>query len=233
MLDGAPVTAEMEGKLPAGKTPIIVEVKNLKKYLDAAPTTLTKFFLVFPCGVALAYLYGGKQEVYTCFNPEVMWGMLPCGFLFSIADVSEILAQGDIDPTTYIVLSQARLLLTAVVMKFRIGTEQNTLQWLDLALLTLLIIIFQMLPNDFHAHKPHGAVVKSNAALGVILTMAKVLLSVYSGVAQQKVMQGGGKAGKVSFLAQVTAQQVGGIPAILLALPACCVARGTPLNVYG
>ena len=44
--------------------------------------------------------------------------------------------------------------------------------------------------------------------LGKVFSFPEVLLSVYSGVAQQKVMQGGGKAGQVSFLAQVTAQQV-------------------------
>jgi hypothetical protein len=273
-LDGAPVTAD--GALPVGKTPLKVEVANLKKsmgetpssiklvyfvgeagertvvpdtwlhldseetpeykgkpYLDAAPTVLTKFWLVFPWGCALAYLYGGKQEVYTCFNPDVLWGMLPCGFLFSIADVSEILAQGGIDPTTYIVLSQARLLLTAVVMKIRMGKGQTTLQWMDLMILTVMIIVFQMMPNDFVASKPKGATVKDNAMLGIVMTMAKVLLSVYAGVAQQKAMQGSSAAGKCSFIAQVTAQQVGGIPAILLALPLCCVARGTPLGVYG
>merc|ERR550537_1590475 len=204
-----------------------------KPYLDATPTVLTKFWLVFPIGVTLAYLYGGKQEVYTCFNPDVLWGMLPCGFLFSIADVSEVLAQGGIDPTTYIVLSQARLLLTAVVMKIRIGKGQTTLQWMDLMILTIMIIVFQMMPNDFAASKPKGATVKDNAMMGIVMTMAKVLLSVYAGVAQQKAMQGGGAAGKCSFIVQVTAQQVGGIPAILLALPLCCVARGTPLGVYG
>ena len=107
-------------KLNQDETP---EYKG-KPYLDATPTVLTKFWLVFPIGVTLAYLYGGKQEVYTCFNPDVLWGMLPCGFLFSIADVSEVLAQGGIDPTTYIVLSQARLLLTALVMKWRVGKGQ-------------------------------------------------------------------------------------------------------------
>merc|ERR1719281_527464 len=166
-----------------------------KPYLDVTPTVLTKFWLVFPWGVGLAYLYGGKQEVHTCFNPDVLWGMLPCGFLFSIADVSEILAQGGIDPTTYIVLSQARLLLTAVVMKIRIGKGQTTLQWMDLMILTIMIIVFQMMPNDFNASKPKGATVKDNAMLGVVMTMAKVLLSVYAGVAQQKAMQGGGAAG--------------------------------------
>jgi hypothetical protein len=273
LLDDAPVIADKA--LPVGKTPLYVEVANLKQnlpdapssvklvyfvgdgertvvpdtwlklnqdetpeykgkpYLDATPTVLTKFWLVFPWGVGLAYLYGGKQEVYTIFNPDVMWGMLPCGFLFSIADVSEVLAQGGIDPTTYIVLSQARLLLTAVVMKLRIGKGQTTLQWMDLMLLTVMIIVFQMMPNDFLATKPKGATVKDNATLGIVMTMAKVLLSVYAGVAQQKAMQGGGAAGKCSFIAQVTAQQIGGIPAILIALPLCCVARGTPLGVYG
>merc|ERR1719301_173358 len=181
----------------------------------------------------LAFAYGGVEEIYTCFDREVLWAMLPCGFLFSIADTSEILAQGGIDPTTYIVLSQARLLLTALLMKVSVGTGQTSLQWMDLVNLTFLIIVFQMMPNDFVMTKAKGATVKDNAMMGVIMTMAKVLLSVYAGVAQQKAMQGGGAAGKCSFIAQVTAQQVGGIPAILLALPLCCVARGTPLGVYG
>jgi uncharacterized membrane protein (DUF485 family) len=159
--------------------------------------------------------------------------MLPCGFLFSIADTSEILAQGGIDPTTYIVLSQARLLLTAVLMKVSVGTGQTPLQWMDLVNLSFLIIVFQMLPNDFVTTKAAGATVKDNAAMGVIMTMAKVLLSVYAGVAQQKAMQGNSPGGRVSFIAQVTAQQVCGIPAILLALPLCSQVRDTPLGVYG
>ena len=60
----------------------------------------------------------------------------------------------------------------------------------------------------------------------VIMTMAKVVLSVYAGVAQQKAMQGDSPGGRVSFIAQVTAQQVCGIPAILLALPLCSQVRG-------
>merc|ERR1719463_594681 len=69
--------------------------------------------------------------------------------------------------------------------------------------------------------------------MGVIMTMAKVLLSVNAGVAQQKAMQGNSPGGRVSFIAQVTAQQVCGIPAILLALPLCSQVRGTPLTVFG
>jgi hypothetical protein len=200
-----------------------------KPYMDATPTVFTKFWLVFPLGVFLAWVVGGKEEVNICFRSDVLWSMLPCGFLFSIADVSEILANGGIDPTTYIVLSQARLILTALVMKWRVGQGQSTLQWMDLMVLTVLVIVFQLMPNDLAAGKPKGAQVKDNEMLGVFMTVAKVLLSVYAGVAQQKAMKGL----KVSFIAQVTAQQVGGIPAILLALPLCCYARGTPLSVYG
>ena len=72
-------------------------------YIDATVTAVMKVWLVVPWGVAFAYASGGKQEVYDCFHPDVLWGHLPCGFLFSLGDVSEILAQGDIDPTTYIV----------------------------------------------------------------------------------------------------------------------------------
>lgn len=271
LLDNAP----LPDVLPVGKTPIVVDVKNLKKssadpssiklvyyvqdvserkvvpdawfnldqdetpeykgkpYLDATPVVITKIWMVFPLGVALAFAYGGMSEVYTCFDREVLWVMLPCGFLFSIADTSEILAQGGIDPTTYIVLSQARLLLTALLMRVSVGTGQSPLQWLDLVNLTFLIIVFQMMPNDFVTTKAKGATVKDNAAMGVIMTMAKVLLSVYAGVAQQKAMQGNSPGGRVSFIAQVTAQQVCGIPAILLALPLCSNVRDTPMGVYG
>jgi hypothetical protein len=272
LLDNAP----LPDKLPVGKTPIMVNVKNLKKsdagrdpssiklvydaggverevvpaawlnldqdetpeykgkpYQDATPVAMTKIWMVFPLGMILAYAYGGVDEIYTCFDREVLWAMLPCGFLFSIADTSEILAQGGIDPTTYIVLSQARLLMTAVLMKYSMGKGQTSLQWMDLVNLTFLIIIFQMLPNDFVTSKSKGATVKDNAALGMIMTMAKVVLSVYAGVAQQKAMQGDSPGGRVSFIAQVTAQQVCGIPAILLALPLCSQVRGTPLTVFG
>jgi hypothetical protein len=272
LLDNAP----LPDVLPVGKTPIVVDVRNLKKgapdhdsyiklvyyvqgvserevvpadwlnldqdetpeykgkpYLDATPVAMTKIWMVFPWGIALAFAYGGVNEIWTCFNPEVLWAMLPCGFLFSIADTSEILAQGGIDPTTYIVLSQARLLLTALLMKWSVGTGQTSLQWMDLVNLSFLIIVFQMLPNDFVTTKAKGATVQDQAMMGVIMTMAKVLLSVYAGVAQQRAMQGNSPGGRVSFIAQVTAQQVCGIPAILLALPLCSSVRGTPLTVFG
>jgi hypothetical protein len=110
-----------------------------KPYLDATPVAMTKVWMVFPWGVALAYAYGGLSEIYTCFDREVLWAMLPCGFLFSIADTSEILAQGGIDPTTYIVLSQARLLLTALLMKRSVGTGQTSQNWMYLLNLSILI----------------------------------------------------------------------------------------------
>merc|ERR1719191_58167 len=104
---------------------------------------------------------------------------------------------------------------------------------MDLVNLTFLIIVFQMMPNDFVTTKAKGATVKDNAMMGMIMTLAKVLLSVYAGVAQQKAMQGNSPGGRVSFIAQVTAQQVCGIPAILLALPLCSSVRDTPLTVFG
>ena len=51
---------------------------------------------------------------------------------------------------------------------------------MDLMILTVMIIVFQMMPNDFVMTKAKGATVKDNAMMGVIMTMAKVLLSVYA-----------------------------------------------------
>ena len=72
------------------------------------------------------------------------------------------------------------MLLTALVMKWRVGKGQTTLQWMDLMILTVMIIVFQMMPNDFSASKPKGATVKDNAMLGMVMTMAKVLWPVNS-----------------------------------------------------
>jgi hypothetical protein len=200
-----------------------------KPYLDAAPTVILKCWLLIPWGVSIAYFLGGMNEVRTIFRKDVVWAMLPCGFMFSIADVCEILASSGIDPTTYIVMSQARLMLTAVALRFLLGQKQTSLQWLILTVLTVVVIVFQLVPNDLAAGEPKGATVKENASFGIVMTMAKVLMSVFAGVSQQKAL----KSMNVSFIAQITAQEMCGIPAILFALPFICMARGTPIGTYG
>ena len=66
----------------------------------------------------------------TAENDQARWTLELC-ILFPKARASPTPAP------RYIILSQSRLLLTAMAMRGLIGTQQSTPQWIDLAVLTL------------------------------------------------------------------------------------------------
>merc|ERR550537_66830 len=96
---------------------------------------------------AIAFATGGLSKLKECFDVTNLALFAPCAMCYAIADIAEILANGALDPTLYMILSQSRLLLTALTLKFWMGTAQNTLQWIDLTVLTLLVLIFQFSPR--------------------------------------------------------------------------------------
>lgn len=160
-----------------------------KPYLDCSPVVVNKFFVVL-LGVLVAFSQGGAAQVRACFSREQIEKYYVLAMCYCVADVAEILANSGLDPTVYIIFSQTRLLLTAVAMKVIMGTQQNTLQWVDLSVLTLLICIFQFTPANYlksEAAKDS----KGSVLVGLFCTVLKIVMSVGAGVYLQKVMQGG------------------------------------------
>merc|ERR1719240_1780864 len=101
-------------------------------YLDASVVVVNRVLAVV-ITAAIAFASGGRAKLNACFDAKNIALFAPCAVCYAIADIAEILANGAMDPTVYIILSQSRLLLTALTLKLWMGTSHTTLQWIDLA----------------------------------------------------------------------------------------------------
>jgi hypothetical protein len=136
------------------------------------------------------------------FNPSDLLRWAPIALGWSIADVAEVMANGKLDAATYTILSQSRLVGTAIVMRAVAGARRSTLQWSILVTLTLVIIGWKSLPNEFYMPAPESKAAEANTKmLGFILTSVKVVLSIVCGVFAQGVLK---ESAELPFVTQQT-----------------------------
>jgi hypothetical protein len=177
---------------------------------------------------AIAFASGGREKLKACFNVKNIALFAPCAVCYAIADISEILANGAMDPTVYIILSQSRLLLTALTLKLWMGTSQTTLQWIDLTVLTLLVVIFQFIPATFETAGPKTKVFpdpgsKGIPGIGQPCALMKIMMSVIAGVYSQKLYQGE----PMPFEVQLCNLSVTGTICAIVVLPIACMLTGS------
>lgn len=84
------------------------------------------------------------DRVKSCFEWKNIKVIAPAGIGWGLADVCEVMALGQLDPVIYGVLTQMRLLGTAVLATVVLKRRFTTLQWIILAVLTLLVISFSI-----------------------------------------------------------------------------------------
>jgi len=146
--------------------------------------TVVSRFLIALVGLALCAAKGGRDAVLQCFNRKAILMFLPAGVGWALADQSEVLAIAKIDPATYGVISQARLLGTALALLFIRGQGQTQLQWGLLFVLTLVCSSYCLVgANSSNAEIPQTA---QGQLIGCLLGLGKVTLSVVSGVYGEK-----------------------------------------------
>jgi len=155
-------------------------------------------------GIALSAALGGSRALRQCFKWRAIILFAPAGLGWALADVCEVLAVGRIDPATYGVISQARLLGSAAACWLIRGIGQTRLQWGVLAALSLVCMAYCAVPDDpvpnqarllqwrlahteLSIHFSTKSVsllspLKSGGYTPVALALGKVSLSVLSGV---------------------------------------------------
>lgn len=162
--------------------------------------------LIAAVGLLLSSTLGGRKAVRQCLDREAIVRFAPAGVGWSLADVCEVLAVARIDPATYGVISQARLLGAAAACWLLRGMRQTRLQWGVLLSLSLVCMGYCLVPDEAIPNKQRlldwrlaqaevrinwyleaGDVVKSDSEakdyfLGLALALGKVALSVLSGV---------------------------------------------------
>lgn len=118
--------------------------------------------------------------VKACFNWRNILKFAPCSLMWVSGDFMEMMASSGLDPAVYIVLTQLRLVLTAIVALFMLGTRQNKLQWIMLACLTLSVMVFKL----------DGKGEGGWPMVPLLCTLGKVALSVIAGVYGEKMFKG-------------------------------------------
>ncbi|KNC87532.1 hypothetical protein SARC_00356 [Sphaeroforma arctica JP610] len=200
-----------------------------KPYLDASPTAITNT-MSWLMGLSIALIFGLQEGevmkyIKMIYNPANLMAFAPAAIGWCLADVFEVLANTGLDPTTYVVLSQARLVMTAFAMKVMLGREQSSIQWGILTSLSVILIAYNLIDP-----KSGGSGDQSQWWMGFFATIIKVTLSVLCGVYGEKYFKG---YGHLPFFVQITNITAVSCPAGWCILPLVSYMRDTPLQTYG
>jgi len=172
---------------------------------------VVSWLLIAAVGLLLSAAIGGWSHVRQCFDRRAIATFAPAGVGWALADVCEVLAVAKIDPAMYGVISQARLLGSAAACRLILGNRQSKVQWGVLGALSLVCMAYCMVPDPKLPSPEHRLVrwrldvaqaqldmklrwrqelemvdevgkFGFEQALGVLLALGKVTLSVLSGV---------------------------------------------------
>jgi hypothetical protein len=154
------------------------------------------------CGATLLssvhLIRGGKLG--DLFRPSIVKILVVPALGWTLADVFEILANGKLNAALYSVLSQSRLVGTAMLMRVIMGTQQSLLQMLLLTSVTIVILVYVQVPSSVKVGhywngfgKPYDPdsteIPEQDDPLGLAYAFLKIGLSMLMGVIGQKALQ--------------------------------------------
>jgi len=133
-------------------------------------------------GWSMAYSGGGKSDLNKCFDTGILKKFAHIGMIYAMGDIFEMESVNYIDSSTYTVLSQSKLIITALMMWMLDGTAQNLMQWF-----ILFTTSSGMLEYVLVGKAKGGSMTFSG--FGVGLALVKVLISCYVAVLNQKALK--------------------------------------------
>jgi len=139
---------------------------------------------------------GSLGKLYTLGNIVIL--IIPA-LGWTCADIFEVLANSKTNAALYSVLSQSRLVGTALFMRILLGTRQSTAQFTCLLVVTLVILCYMQVPDTVpigkywngsgDAYDPDEPKAESADPMGVLYAFAKIGLSIFMGVLGQRALQ--------------------------------------------
>ncbi|CAK0813591.1 unnamed protein product [Prorocentrum cordatum] len=156
---------------------------------DSASATYTVSSVIFVAqtfcvfvGWALAYQGGGSADMKKCFDKGILTKFAHIGIIYAMGDILEMESVNYIDSSTYTVLSQSKLIITALLMWAIDGIAQNLMQWF-----IFFTTSSSMLEYVLVGMAKEGSVTFS--PFGVGLALVKVVISCYVAVLNQKALK--------------------------------------------
>jgi len=133
-------------------------------------------------GWALAYSGGGQADFKKCFDKSILTKFASIGMIYALGDIFEMESVNYIDSSTYTVLSQSKLIITALLMWFLDGTAQSVMQWFILFTTSAGMLEYVLVGKS----KGGGM---TFSAFGIGLAFTKVVISCYVAVLNQKALK--------------------------------------------
>eukprot|EP00931_Biecheleriopsis_adriatica_P119109 TRINITY_DN9437_c0_g1_i2.p1 TRINITY_DN9437_c0_g1~~TRINITY_DN9437_c0_g1_i2.p1 ORF type:complete len:335 (-),score=91.44 TRINITY_DN9437_c0_g1_i2:80-1084(-) len=133
-------------------------------------------------GWLLAQSQGGNADLQKCFDVSILKKFAHIGMIYAMGDIFEMESVNYIDSSTYTVLSQSKLIVTALMMWMLDGTKQSVMQWF-----ILFTTSAGMLEYVLVGKAKGGAMTFS--IFGVSLALVKVAISCYVAVLNQKALK--------------------------------------------
>jgi len=133
-------------------------------------------------GAALAYSSGGSSDLKKCLDPTILKKFAHIGMIYALGDIFEMESVNYIDSSTYTVLSQSKLIITALLMWVVDGTAQNIMQWFILFTTSSGMLEYVLVG------KSKGAGMTLSGT-GITLALIKVLISCYVAVLNQRALK--------------------------------------------
>ncbi|CAK8994346.1 unnamed protein product [Durusdinium trenchii] len=133
-------------------------------------------------GWVLAHSSGGSSELKKCFDVGNLSTFAHIGLIYALGDIFEMESVNYIDSSTYTVLSQSKLIITATMIWVMEGKAQSLMQWF-----ILFTTSSGMLEYVLVGKAKGGSMTFSPFGVGLALT--KVAISCYVAVLNSAALQ--------------------------------------------
>jgi len=133
-------------------------------------------------GWMLAYSGGGAADLKKCTDPTILKKFAHIGMIYALGDIFEMESVNYIDSSTYTVLSQSKLMMTALLMWVLDGKAQSAMQWFILLTTSAGMMEYVLVGKA----KGSGM---TFSTIGISLALIKVVISCYVAVLNQKALK--------------------------------------------
>jgi len=145
-------------------------------------------------GWMLAYSGGGAADLKKCTDPKIVKKFAHIGMIYALGDIFEMESVNYIDSSTYTVLSQSKLIMTALLMWVIDGKKQSAMQWFILFTTSAGKLEYVLVGKA----KGSGMTLST---IGITLALIKVVISCYVAVLNQNALKADSNPFPVQFSA--------------------------------
>lgn len=206
--------------------PMLIDLSKgpdgLLPYSKLSPVIVKAFLIVVVCHLAALRDNDGWQAgLRKCYDPKSLSILAPLGAIYSVGDCLEMKAMSSMDGAAYQLLSQSKLVVTALLMWAAKGHSggQSPVQWSVLVTMSLGMSMFMLCRTAAEAPRSVTMGGKSRNSggdiLGAFTVLCKVFVSCLAAVTADKFLK---KRTKLPIYAQLCHGMLGwGFASLLLA----------------